>query len=140
MEFFNRLLESLVMDGGASPDPSMTSAGSAAKRLPNMLFPSEYVWLVFVSSLDIMLTWAILRRGGTEVNPIAALIIDRWGLAGSIGFKFSIMLFVILVCEHIGRHQHGTARWLSRVAVVVSAIPPVWSIGLLGYHIWFEMD
>ncbi|MCP4834565.1 MAG: hypothetical protein GY895_07325, partial [Phycisphaera sp.] len=32
--------------------------------LPDMRFPELYVWLLFVSSLDIMLTWVILRDGG----------------------------------------------------------------------------
>jgi hypothetical protein len=102
--------------------------------LPPMLHPNEYVWLVFVSTLDVMLTWAILQRGGIEVNPVAALIIGHWGLNGAIAFKFALILFVIVVCEHVGRSRPRTARILARLAVAISALPVAWSLALLLMH------
>jgi hypothetical protein len=93
------------------------------------------VWLVFVSSLDIMLTWAILRRGGEEVNPVAKLVIEMWGLHGAIGFKFALMLFVIISCEVIGRRSDAAGRRLAIAAVAISAFPVVWSLGLLFDHL-----
>ena len=44
--------------------------------VPEMRYQSAYLWFIFVSSLDIILTWVILRKGGVEVNPIAELVID----------------------------------------------------------------
>src|SRR5262249_30759008 len=34
---------------------------------PPVRYPNEYVWLVFVSALDVMLTWVVLSTGGGEV-------------------------------------------------------------------------
>lgn len=102
--------------------------------LPQMRYPNAYVWFLFFSSLDIMLTWAILSRGGTEVNPIADAVIKLWGLVGAIVFKFSLMMFVIVVCEVVGRTHSRRALLLIWLAVIVSAVPVVYSLGLLALH------
>lgn len=107
----------------------------AAAGSPEMRYQSAYVWLIFFSSLDIMLTWAILRRGGEEVNPIARQIIEGWGLHGAIVFKFALMLFVIVSCEVIGRRADRAGRRLVVIAVAISALPVVYSLGLLVDHI-----
>ena len=100
-------------------------------ELPEMRFQELYVWLIFVGSLDIMLTWVILRNGGEEVNPVANLIIEAWGLNGAIAFKYALTLFVIVCCEAIARVRPITARLLIWFGVLVSSFPPVWSIWLL---------
>ncbi len=104
--------------------------------LPAMRYPNHYVWFIFFSALDIMLTWAILMREGTEVNPLANLVIHEWGLPGAIGFKFSLMLVVILACEVVGRKRDRTARNLMSVAVFVSILPVCYSLSLLTAHIY----
>lgn len=97
-----------------------------------MLYPNEYVWFIFVSSMDVMLTWMILLFGGSEVNPIADYFIQRGQLVGMIVYKFSIMLFVIMVCEIIGRlRSERGGRWLIRLGILISAVPIVWSFALL---------
>jgi hypothetical protein len=109
-----------------------------------MRYPNEYVWFVLVSSMDIMLTWAILtKREGVEVNPLARLVIDTWnglwpagGLVGAIGFKFALMLFVIIACEIVGRRRDQLGRRLARLAVLVSALPVGYSLLLLLWHAW----
>ena len=102
--------------------------------VPELRFQEHYVWLIFVGSLDIMLTWVILRNGGEEVNPVAKLVIDMWGLNGAIAFKFALTLFVIVACEIIARVRPLTAWLLIWFGVLISAFPPVWSIGLLIIH------
>ena len=104
--------------------------------LPPMRYPTEYVWFLLFSSMDVMLTWAILTMGGTEVNPLAALVIDHWGLPGAIAFKFSLMLAVVLACETIGRKVDRVARNLAQAAVVISAMPVLFSLALLLLHAW----
>jgi hypothetical protein len=117
----------------------ITSLSSASPRpglldLPAMRFPELYVWLLFVSSLDIMLTWVILREGGEEVNPVAKLVIDAWGLNGAILFKFGLILFVIISCEVVSRVRPRVAHILIWFGVLVSSFPPVWSVTLLLMH------
>lgn len=126
-------------DGVAAASTVASSAVAVARPLslaaPEMRYQSEYVWLVFVSSLDIMLTWAILQQGGEEVNPVADLVIAMWGLHGAIAFKFALMLFVIVSCEIIGRKSDRAGFRLAIVAVGISAFPVVYSLGLLLDHI-----
>lgn len=105
-------------------------------RSTPMRYPNAYVWFVFVSAMDIMLTWAVLTAGGTEANPIAKTVIDQWGLPGAIGFKFSLVLFVILVCEIAGRRRDRTGRGLAYLAVGVSSVPVLWSLSLLATHVF----
>jgi hypothetical protein len=103
-------------------------------RSPEMHFQNAYVWLVFVSSLDIMLTWKILDRGGVEVNPVAKIVIDAWGMHGAIAFKFALMLWVIVACELLARKKRSAGRFLAYLAVAISASPVAWSLCLLAWH------
>jgi hypothetical protein len=98
---------------------------------PEMHFQNDYVWIIFVSSLDIMLTWKILDAGGIEVNPVAALVIDEWGMHGAIAFKFALMMWVIVICEVLARLRRRAGKFLAVTAIVISASPVVWSLFLL---------
>lgn len=103
-------------------------------RSPEMHFQNAYVWLVFVSSLDIMLTWRILDRGGVEVNPVAKIVIDAWGMHGAIAFKFALMLWVIVACELLARRKRSAGKLLAGLAVGISSLPVAWSLCLLVWH------
>lgn len=103
-------------------------------RSPEMHFQNHYTWFVFVSSLDIMLTWKILDRGGLEVNPVAKLVIDAWGMHGAIAFKFALMLWVIVACEILARLKRSAGKLLATLAVLISALPVAWSLTLLLWH------
>ena len=100
--------------------------------IPEMRYQNGYALFVFVSCLDIILTWVILYRGGLEVNPVARIVIESWGLPGAIIFKFSLMLFVIVACEIVGRKSDLKGRSLVVVAILISAFPVCWSLFLLG--------
>lgn len=103
--------------------------------IPHLQFQNEYVWFVFLAACDIMLTWVILeRRGGEEVNPVADMILAAWGIGGAVVFKFCLVLFVVVACEWISRERAVAARRLVWVAIFISALPVVYSLGLLAYH------
>ena len=105
--------------------------------VPNLRYPYEHLAFVAVSSLDVILTWLILALGGSEVNPIAALVIHEWGLTGAILFKYSLTLFVVIVCEVVGRTKERTGRALAGVAIAISSLPVLYSLGLLAMH-WMQ--
>ena len=92
---------------------------------PNMLFPNQYAWFIFVAALDIMMTWTVLGIGGHEVNLLADAIISYRGLPGLILFKFSLTVFVILMSEFIGRRRYETGKSLAEWSVAISTIPVV---------------
>ena len=104
---------------------------TAPPKSRGMLYENAYVWLIFVSCLDIMLTWVVLWSGGKEVNVLAAGIIHRFGLAGIVLFKLSMVLFVIGLCETIGRRNRETGRKFALAAVAISAMPVVVAFLLL---------
>lgn len=96
--------------------------------LRTALFPQHYLWFVFVSSLDIMFTWLILRYGeerASEVNPFADAVIADRGLPGLVVFKFLCVVLVVLICEIVGRLRPKTGLWLARLAVVLAAYPVI---------------
>ncbi len=88
-------------------------------------YPELYTWYVFVSALDVLFTWLILKNGGHEVNMLADWIIDQHDLPGLTVFKFSTVVLVVLICEVIGRHRQELGAKLARWAVAISAFPVV---------------
>lgn len=97
-----------------------------------MRYQNAYVWLVFVSALDVFLTMLVLYVWkGHEVNPMAKAIIAHMGFQWTIAFKFGLIVFVIVICEVVGRKSDRAGRQLSIVAVVISAIPVAYTFALL---------
>jgi hypothetical protein len=88
-------------------------------------YPSEYVWFVFVSTLDIVFTAIVLHSGGKEVNPLANSVLMTWGLPGLVIFKFTLVLVVIGCCELLARQRDPVGRFVARFAVGISAVPIV---------------
>ncbi|GJM26427.1 MAG: hypothetical protein DHS20C16_28420 [Phycisphaerae bacterium] len=111
---------------GGVVKPSASNARGGQMRYQN-----AYVWFVFVSALDIMLTWAILQSGGSEVNPIADAVIQRFGLQGMVAFKFALVIFVIIMCEWLGRRSDKHGRKIAEWAVAITSIPVVLSFVML---------
>src|SRR3954453_1155137 len=92
-------------------------------------YPSEYTWLVFIASLDLMFTWIVLHRGGREANLVAHGVIERFGLWGLTAFKFGVVFFVICLCEMIGRRHPTRGRLLALIAIALNCVP----VGVAGY-------
>jgi hypothetical protein len=100
----------------------------------HVLFPDGYVWFVFFSALDIMLTWVVLHVGGREANVLADRIIWRFGLPGLVAYKFALVVVVILICETVGRRNRETARKLLSVGIMLTCMPVVLAMALLALH------
>lgn len=103
--------------------------------VPAMLHQGAYLWFVLVSALDLLLTGVVLQlHGGEEVNPIARAVIEHTGYRGLIGFKFAIVVFVIVMCEWVGRRQPRMGVKLAEWAVAITTIPVVVSLWQLFMH------
>lgn len=101
------------------------------------LYPDRYVWFVFLSALDVMFTYLVLWFGGNEANRIANWVLHRFGFTGMIWFKFALVVFVILICEFVGRRNSRMGRLLINVSLVVTCFPVVLAMGLLLIESWF---
>lgn len=102
---------------------ALSVPGGAAIQGAGALYPGQYTWLVFLSALDVMMTWIVLHAGGREVNPIAQFVIERGDIWGVVLFKFAIAVLAILACEQVGRRAPDWGLNLSRAAVAISAFP-----------------
>ena len=111
-------------------DATLESMARRSWHLP-VQYPNLYLWLVFLSSLDVILTRVILFFGGMEVNPIAGQVIESFGVPGMSLFKFSIVAFVIVICEFVGHSRRVTGRNLALAAVLITCVPVLWSSVLL---------
>lgn len=105
--------------------------GMPAAVAKPMLFERFYPWLVLAACLDIMLTYVVLTRGGREVNALAAAVIDAAGHWGMIGYKLTIIIVVILICEFVGRHRQQVGQTLVGIAIALNLLPVVYTLGLL---------
>ena len=124
------------MEGGEPEHPDQREPASREDTGAglHMLYPQAYTWLILVSALDIMFTWVVLHFGGREVNLIADLIIESSGLWGLLIFKFGLVVLSIVICEEVGRRKPESGRWLSWLAVVISALPVIAAIVQLLAH------
>tara|TARA_Y100000589_G_scaffold229799_1_gene217209 strand:- start:164 stop:598 length:435 start_codon:yes stop_codon:yes gene_type:complete len=109
----------------------MASKEQKSGKVMGVYFPNLYLWLVFLSALDVVLTRVILYFNGTELNPLAAWIIERGGQLGMSLFKFVIVAFVIIICEYTASINRKTARRLALAGCLITAVPVVWSSYLL---------
>jgi uncharacterized membrane protein len=89
-----------------------------------VLYPNLYVWYVFASTLDILLTYTIIwKLGGREVNRVAQHFIEHHGHWGLIMLKYLSVMLVVAICESVGRKSESAGRRLALAAIVVSALP-----------------
>ena len=112
---------------------------SARRRLgwfsvPHMLYQTAYKWFVYISALDVILTWFILLVGGEEVNWLADVVIAHAGLKGILIYKFCLVVLVVLICEVVGRRKPWVGRKLAGLAIVITALPVVLSVVQLIIH------
>lgn len=115
--------------------------GDDNKRGKNLLwdhlpFENEITLYIFVSALDVFMTY-ILMRSGTfkEGNPIARYFFDRWGMKGMIYFKFGMVAFVIVLAQIIATKRPKAAHMLLKFATLVVGGVVVYSLFLFLRHI-----
>lgn len=87
------------------------------------LYPNQYVWFVFLSTMDVLMTFVVLWFGGSEANTLANWVLQKWGFAGMTIFKFVLVTFVISLCEVVGRRDPGAGRLLIRAGLVLTCVP-----------------
>ncbi|HEY4262034.1 MAG TPA: DUF5658 family protein [Schlesneria sp.] len=104
--------------------------GTAAVQQETLLY-------VFVSSLDLFMTYILLSQSGgvfIEANPVARFFIAEWGAKGMVYFKFSMVAFVCVLAQIIARYRPRAARWLLLGATVLVSVVVVYSLKLLLQH------
>lgn len=121
------------------PDGENTALQGVATHPANVLYPDLYVWYLFASSLDIILTYAIVwKLGGSEVNAVARHFIEHFEHWGLIFLKYTTVVLVVAICELLGRKSLVLGRRLAIAAIVLSAFPVGYGIlqVVAWTHVW----
>ena len=100
------------------------------------LLERETLFLVVLSAADLLVTYALLRRGPAfyESNPVAQWFFERWNIAGMALFKFSAMGLVVVIGEVVERHRPTWGRVLLLVSCVATAAVVVHGMRILFGH------
>ena len=89
----------------------------------NTLYPGPEMLLLFLASLDVMLTHAVLALGGVEANPLAARVFNQAGTLGMSVYKFALIGLFVLILEFIGARQIASGRKLATAGIAISLLP-----------------
>ena len=99
-----------------------------------VLYPNQYVWYVFATSLDIMVTVFVLSHlGMREANTFAQWSIAQFGTWGLIGLKFITVVLVVAICEFVGRRNHLAGRRLACWSILASLLPVIAALVQVAY-------
>jgi hypothetical protein len=100
------------------------------------LLELEILGLFVLSAADLLVTYALLRRGPAffESNPVAQWFFVRWNIAGMALFKFSAMGLVVVIGEIVERHRPGWGRGLLLASCLATAIVVFHGLRLLLGH------
>src|SRR5262245_8862941 len=114
----------------------------AEERSPRSFFlrrlPLEHETAIYllVSSLDVFMTYLLLRNDHTEEdvwffesNPVARYFLYHWGPRGMIYFKFVMVGVVCLIAQVIAARRIRVARRLLWFATLVVAGVVIYSFG-----------
>lgn len=114
---------------GRKPESSGILASFFRINLP---LEAETCWFIFVSVLDLVLTYILLAYfKHRESNPVAEYFLHGWGIKGLIYFKMVMVAIVTLIAQVIARKQLSTARGLLILATGIVGMVVAYSFYLL---------
>ncbi len=96
-----------------------------ADRVSFLRQPCMYIelhrWFLALAAIDVALTTVVLNLGGQEANIVPRAVLARAGLGGMIALKAATVVFVLLVCELVGRRREPIGRRLALGAIAANA-------------------
>lgn len=103
------------------------------------LLSFEKIMFVIANTMDIGMTSMLLGTGQfIESNPIAAHILNDWGLAGMIAYKLIIVSIVMLIANIISIWRINTSKQLLHFGTLaVSAVVSYSILLMMSYQGWF---
>ena len=103
------------------------------------LLSFEKTMFVIANIMDIGMTSMLLGTGQfVESNPIAAHILNDWGLIGMIAYKLIIVAIVMLIANIISIWKINTSKTLLHFGTLAASAVVTYSILLMmSYQGWF---
>ena len=121
-------MNGVVTSGGPVRQAEAAAVAFFERGCPPLRYPRLYMALILISLMDIIMTSIVLAGGGYEANWLARVVIDTWGMAGAVAWKYALILFVIIACEVVGRADLTRGRKLVWFANLVSIVPVAWGM------------
>ncbi len=101
----------------------------------NLPLQNETNIFILISVLDIFATYALLRFGGHEANPIANFFLSRWNVQGMVFFKMTLVAFVSIISQIIARRNLARASQVLILGTVIVTAVVLYSVTLLARNI-----
>lgn len=127
----------------ASPASDTTSHSHSAEPRPTsplrrirqifiseLPLQSETTTFILVNVLDIFMTYALLRFGGREANPIANYFLSLGGIPAMVFWKMATVAFVASIAQVIATKHLQRARSLLIIATVIVGCVVVYGLML----------
>jgi hypothetical protein len=123
--------------GGGSRYPAFLRDFAAEIAGQPLLLASESCWLVILSTLDLFMTYLLLRTGMNfyESNPVAQWWFARWNIAGMTVFKFLVVSVAIVSCEVVERRRPGLGRRVIGLGILAAGAVVAYSVALFFRHV-----
>ncbi|MDB4766720.1 DUF5658 family protein [bacterium] len=86
------------------------------RKLP---LQDETTYFILVNVLDIFMTYALLRFGAIEANPIARFFLHRFGFNGMIAFKLVVTACVCVIAQLIATQSIAKAKSLLALGTLI---------------------
>ena len=115
-----------------SPIRGSFIGSSFTQHLP---LQTETTVFIVINLLDIFVTYALLRFGGIESNPIAKFFYDRWNIQGMVYFKMVIVAFVSVLSQIVACYDIKRAQRLLWFGSLIVGIVVAYSLMLLSRRI-----
>ena len=86
---------------------------------------------ILVNVLDIFATYALLRFGGLEANPIANYFYTHWNVKGIVAFKMAMVAIVAIIAQIIARRNLARASQVLILGTAIVTAVVLYSVYLL---------
>ena len=100
-----------------------------------LVLENETILFILLNFGDLLLTGIVFSRGGVELNPIARWVIHYTGSTGLVYYKFLLMTFVILACQHVYLRRPQLARGILLFGSAVYAVVVLTSFAQIIMHL-----
>lgn len=104
-------------------------------RRRDVVLGQEYLAFLLLNLFDLLLTGYIYGHQGMEANGLAAAVLDRFGSAGFVFYKFALVSVVVGACEAIAAQNIRAARRVVLGGCVLYLLVVLWESAQIFAHV-----
>lgn len=127
----------VVNDGTDQPSSHESETGFQRFRkffMGELPLQNATTVFILINTLDIFMTYILMRFGAIEANPVADFFMQQWGFVGLIAFKLFVVAFVCVIAQVVALKKLGTARGLLIAGSTLVGLVVIYSVTLMLRH------